>query len=271
MSFSRLPFSVLKVAVFIVITLSLTPSIWAWGPLGHRVASQVAEARLTPRALAAVRELLGPGVTLADISTWADEQREVKNSAPWHYVDVPITESRYEPKYCQPEGCVVSRIDDFGRVLVDPRSGKAEKKEALRFLIHFIEDLHQPLHVGDTGSRGGNDIQVRFFDSGSNLHRVWDSHIIEHESANEQDWLRDINSLATLENSAEWSKGTPEDWATESLQTAKQAYCLPGTRTVMRSGTKLDDNYCRIAVPIIRIQLAKAGIRVATILNATFR
>ncbi len=75
----------------------------------------------------------------------------------------------------------------------------------------------------------------------------------------------------TPENIAEWSKGTPEDWATESLQAAKAAYCLPGIKTVMRSGTNLDDDYCRMALPMIQRQLAKAGIRVAWTLNGIFR
>jgi hypothetical protein len=151
----------------------------------------MAESKLTPRALAAVRDLLGPGVTLADISTWADEQRDVPGSGPWHYVNVPITESRYDRKYCQSGGCVVSKIEDFKRVLQDRLAARAEKQEALKFLVHFLEDLHQPLHVGDTGSRGGNDIRVRFFDVGSNLHRVWDSQIMERHTENEQVWLYD--------------------------------------------------------------------------------
>jgi hypothetical protein len=154
---------------------------------------------------------------------------------------------------------------------MDPRADRSEKQEALKCLVHFIEDLHQPLHVGDNNDRGGNLIQVRFFNRGSSLHRVWDSQIIEYKSANEQDWLRDINSLATSKNVAEWSRGTPEDWATESLQLAKKAYCFPGTQNLIKSGTALDDDYCRMALPIIQMQLAKAGVRVAATLNAIFR
>jgi hypothetical protein len=113
-------------------------------------------------------------------------------------------------------------------------------------------------------------IQARFFNTGSNLHRVWDSQIIEWHSRDEGQWLRELGALATMENVAEWSKGSPEDWATESLQAAKAAYCIPGSQTVMRSGTKLGDDYCRTALPIIQRQLAKAGIRVAWILNRIF-
>jgi hypothetical protein len=189
-----------------------------------------------------VHDLLGAGITLADISTWADEQRS-PGSAPWHYVDVPITESRYDSKYCQPGGCVVSKIGDFKRVLQDPKAGKEQKQQALKFLVHFIEDLCQPLHVGDTGSRGGNEIQVRFYGIGSNLHRVWDSQIIERYTTDERELLGDLEGIAAPEFTAEWVKGTPEGWATESLQIAQKAYCLPGAQTVMPSGTKLSDDY----------------------------
>ncbi len=139
--------------VWAIVALMLTPgTIWPWGRTGHRVSSMMAESRLTPAAAAAVRSLLEPGETLADTSTWADEQREVPRSGPWHYVNVLISEPRYDASYCFPDGCVVSKVEDFERVLRDPQNPRVVRQEALRFLIHFIQDLHQPLHVGDTGS-----------------------------------------------------------------------------------------------------------------------
>ncbi len=244
---------------------------WSWGRIGHEVSSRMAEERLAPAALAVVRMLLGPGVSLAEASTWADSQREVPNSGPWHYVNVPISEPLYDPKSCQAGGCVASKIEDFKRVLLDPKAGKIEKQRALKFLIHFIQDLHQPLHIGDTGSRGGNLIQVRFFDAGSNLHRVWDSQIIEHHSQNEGVWLWELNGLANPKKAVEWSKGNPEDWATESLADAKLAYRTPGGDALLRSGAKLGDDYCIFALPIIQRQLAKSGVRVAATLNAILK
>jgi len=261
---------VTAITALIFTGLLVSPSVWAWGRIGHRVAAQMAESRLTPHALAAVHDLLGPGESLAGISTWADEHRN-PNSGAWHYVDVPITESRYDPKYCPPRGCVVSKIGEFRRVLMNPLADKLEKQEALKYLVHSIEDLHQPMHVADNNDRGGNLTQVQFLNRGSNLHSVWDSKIIEHASEDKQKWLGDINSLANARNIIEWSKGMPEDWATESLQAAKEAYYLPGTRTVMRSGARLGDDYCRTALPVIRSQLAKAGIRLAFLLNEIFR
>jgi nuclease S1 len=255
------------IVIPILTALLFTPFAYPWGRIGHRVASRIAEERLTPAALKAVHELLGPGVRLEDVSTWADEQRDVTGTGPWHYISIPISKQQYDPKYCPSGGCVVSKIRDFKRVLQDRKTGKAEKLQAFKFLIHFIEDLHQPLHVGDDGNKGGALLQVRFYGAGSNLHLVWNSQIIEHYSSDERVWLWELTGLAYPKATAEWSKGTPEDWAVESLQAAKKAYYLPGARTAMRSGARIGDDYLRMAIPIIQKQLAKAGARTAWILN----
>jgi hypothetical protein len=231
----------------------------------------MAEERLTPAALAAVRAILGPGVSLADVSTWADEQREIEESYRWHFVNVPIRAERYDSRYCSRKGCVVSKIEDFRRILQNPGTERLQKQQALKFLIHLICDLHQPLHVGDNNDQGGNRLQVRFFGSGSTLHRVWDSQVMERHTKNEKVWLWDFDFVASPKMVAEWSKGTPEDWATEGLLIAREAYRLPGSDKVMRSGARLGNEYCRFALPVIRTQLAKSGIRTAFVLNAIFR
>ena len=136
---------------------------------------------------------------------------------------------------------------------------------------NFLRGLHQPLHVGDTGRRGGNLVQVRFFDHGSNLHRVWDSQIIEWHSTDEATWLRELTALSTPQMAAEWPKGSPEDWASESLTQAKLAYRLPGTDKLIPSGTKLGEDYCQFALPIIQLRLAQSAIRVASTLNQIFQ
>jgi len=254
-----------------VLTAVLPVPGFAWGRIGHRVVARTAEERLNPRARAAVAGLLGPGTRLADVALWADEQREIRGTGGWHSVDVPLSESRYDPRYCSPRGCVVSKIEEFRRVLLTPGAGKAEKQSALKFLVHLIADLHQPLHVGDNDDRGGNLLQVRFFDEGSNLHRVWDYQIIERHTENEQVWMWDMTFLANPRMVAEWSKGTPEEWATESLNLAKAAHRLPGSQAWVKPGTRLGADYCRAALPVIQKQLAKAAIRTAWVLNQIFQ
>ena len=261
----------LQAAAALFVLALLTPPVWCWGPVGHRVTARFAEERLTPRALAAVRGLLERGVRIEDAATWADEQREVRGSESWHYVNVPLTAARYEPGFCPSSGCVVSKIEEFTRVLRDPKAGLHQKRQALNFLLHFVADLHQPLHVGDNGDRGGNLLQVLFFDRGTNLHSVWDSKIMERHTDNKQVWLWDMTFLANPRMVAEWSKGTPRDWASESLAVAKAAYHLPGKQVLIRPGTKLGNEYYRFALPIVQRQLAKAGVRLAYTLNGIYK
>ncbi len=246
------------------------PYGWSWGPLAHRVTARMAESRLTPRALAAVRDLLGPGQRLEDAAVWADDQREVPGSETWHYVNVPVSQARYDAKFCPSKGCVVSKIEEFRLVLADPKAPKPAKRRALTFLVHLIGDLHQPLHVGDNGDRGGNLLQVLFFGEGSNLHRVWDSQIMERHTDNKQVWLWDMTYMAKPRMVEEWSKGTPADWATESLAIAKEAYRIPGRQTLIRRGAKLGGDYVAFALPVIQRQLAKAAVRIAFVLNGVF-
>jgi nuclease S1 len=263
-----------QLAPLAALLLTILPApdpVWAWGRVGHRAAARMAESRLKPSALAAVHALLGSGVSIADASTWADEQQEIPEAYRWHYINIPIMETQYAPRFCQPGGCVVSKIEDFKRILRDPKTGRLQKQQALKFLIHLIADLHQPLHVGDYKDQGDNQLQVRFFEIGTNLHRVWDSEIIERHTGIENVWLWDFDFIANPRMVAEWSKGTPEDWASETLQVAKAAYCFPGTGTPMKSGARLGNRYNTFALPVIQKQLAKSGIRIAFVLNEIFR
>jgi hypothetical protein len=244
---------------------------WSWGPIGHKAAAIMANERLKPPALEAVRSLLGPQARLADSALWADEQRDANGSEKWHYVNIPITESRYDAKYCQSGECIVAKLNYFIQVLKDPVADKGKKAEALKYVVHLIADLHNPFHVGDKGDKGGNLLQVRFFNSGTNLHKVWDSDIIDLHTKNVNVWLWDLDHRANPYKAAEWSRGTPEDWATETLQIAKTAYCYPETKIPIKSGAELKDKYFQYALPVIQQQLAKAGIRIAYVLNEIFK
>lgn len=127
-----------------------------------------------------------------------------------------------------------------------------------------------PMHVGDNNDKGGNRTQVRFYDRGTNMHALWDTLMIERVSKSESTWLDDLATLDTAENRAEWIKGTVEDWATESLLAARQAYVVPGTETRLKPGQKLGDQYLNASVPIVRRRLAQAGMRLAWVLNDVF-
>jgi hypothetical protein len=127
-----------------------------------------------------------------------------------------------------------------------------------------------PMHVGENGDKGGNLTQVRFFDRGTNMHRLWDSQIIEHVSKSEEFWLADLAALDTPENRAAWMKGTVEDWATESILAAREAYQDPATGKRMKPGTKLADAYHEKSLLVVRRRLSQAGARLAWLLNEAF-
>jgi hypothetical protein len=247
---------------------------FGWGPRAHRIATRIAVQRLTPKAAAAVRELLHEGDTLVDVADWADHEGHdaVPGSAPWHYVNVPITAKKYDAKYCPERGCVVSKIKHYRKVLADRNAPRRERQRALLFLVHLVEDLNQPLHVGDNGDRGGNLTQVQFLGEGDNLHRLWDSALIDRSGQSERDWTDQVAALVTPEHVKEWSKGDVEDWADESLDAARRAYYYPvGAARPLPSGTRLGEDYARLARPIVRERLARAGVRLANELNEIFR
>jgi hypothetical protein len=157
------------VAFTLMIALQTTSTAWAWGRLGHRVISRLAEKHMTPAAKAGVAALLEPGESLAGASTWADEhRRELPKTAPWHYVDVPLDEPKYDAKYSGPTiGCVVDKINEFRLVVKDKTKPVEERRFALRFLLHCVEDMHIPMRVGDNKDKVGDNKQVRFFDKGT--------------------------------------------------------------------------------------------------------
>ena len=254
--------------------LQTATPVWACGRLGHRVMSRLAEQRLSPKLKSAIAELLEPGESLADASTWADEnRRRLPKTAPWHYVDVPLDEPRYDARFSgdiSTKGCVVDKINEFKAPLKDPGRLVEDRRFALRFLIHCVEDMHQPCHVGDNGDKGGNRTQVRFFDRGTNMHALWDSGMIERVSKSEDVWLADLAALDTPEARQEAMKGTVEDWATESLLAARQAYQVPETGNRLKSGQKLGDAYLEANLPVVRRRLCQSGIRLAMVLNEAF-
>jgi nuclease S1 len=261
----------LIVAVSLAIGIGSSSEAMAWGRQGHRLISRVAEGQLNAKTKAAIAALLVPGESLADASTWADEhRRELPKTAPWHYVDVPLSEPRYNSLFSGevPEkGYVVDKIHDMKVVLRDPKRTVEDRRFALRFLIHMIEDLHMPMHVGDNRDRGGNDTQVRFFEQGTNMHRLWDSDLIERDSRCEECCLEDLAKLDSPAARAKAVQGTVEDWATESILAAREAYVDPTTGKRIKSGAKLEAAYFGKNLPVARQRMYLGGVRLAWVLN----
>ena len=248
--------------------------LWAWGRLGHRVISRLAEKQLTPKAKAAIAELLEPGESLADASLWADEnRRRLPKTAPWHYVDVPLDEPRYDSRFSgdvSTKGCVVDKINEFRLTLKDQSKSVEDRRFALRFLIHCVEDMHQPCHVGDNGDKGGNRTQVRFFDRGTNMHALWDTGMIERvsKSRGPSGWL--ISANWTRRRTVKRHEGHGRGLGDGVLAGGPRGVPGPETGKRIKSEIKPSDQYHAKNLPVVRRRLAQTGIRLATVLNEAF-
>jgi hypothetical protein len=235
----------------------------AWGTTGHQIVAELAQRNLSAAAQAQVATLLH-GDTLASIASWADDVRKSRpETARWHFVDIPRETDRYDvQRDCasEPEGdCVIAAIERFRGVLADAGRPAAERTDALKFLVHFVGDLHQPLHSIDDHDRGGNDVSVTLFGQPTNLHSVWDSGLINHTG------LAVDAYVARLQGMVVDASGTPIAWAEEAHRVAvAHAYVLPVDH-------QLDEAYYDANRPVIDLQLARAGARLARLLNESLQ
>lgn len=231
----------------------------AWGPAGHRLVGDLAERQLTPAAKAAVRRLLGRE-SLADVAPWADElrndptRRELgRATARLHFVNFSGPSCRYDAKHDCPGGaCVVAAIERQARVLGDRSRPTAARAEALRFLVHFVGDAHQPLHAGYRPDRGGNRYQVQWQGRGTNLHAIWDSKVLASAG---QAWPAQAARLAQAPLPAD---GTPAQWSEESCR---------ASRAIYPRGHRVDARYLAHQRPLAERQVRLAAARLAALLN----
>lgn len=239
-----------------LIGAGFTPSAQAWGADGHRLIAELAEARLSRDARAEIERLLAAeqGASLISISTWADEIR-VPASARLHYLNTPPGPCSYErQRDCADGRCVVEAIERNVAVL-RTKASDAERLVALKYVVHLIGDVHQPLHLGMREDKGGNLAQVQAFGRGSNLHKVWDSELIRHRAGGLSK-LRSDAGQATLAR----DDGTSTNWAMESCQVAREADFYPAIRVV-------DGDYAARWDAVLVRAISRAGSRLARVLN----
>jgi hypothetical protein len=269
--------------LILILGLCACAAARAWGPEGHSIVAEIAQRRLSPAAAARVEELLGKGHSLASEASWADDIRDERpETSHWHFVDIPISAKAYDPRRdCRPNprgDCVVAELDRLENELRCAPT-EALRRDALRFAVHFVADVHQPLHtVGD--ERGGNEIRVevridplrceracRPTHFRTNFHALWDETLITNTTWSwgayvrrlENGWLR---STAARDSAA--AGGTPEQWANESHAVAREVWSwLPADRVI-------DDDYYRKVLPLLDQQLGLAGLRLARFLNEAY-
>ncbi|HWF03935.1 MAG TPA: S1/P1 nuclease, partial [Candidatus Angelobacter sp.] len=215
-----------KLIALILLTAFISLQLSAWGPKGHAIVADIAASRLTPTAKKNLQLLLGND-SLASIASWADQVRKDHDEAyDWHFVDIPkdapgFSEERdcfrpqdkHKDALTDHHNCVVDRIEIFEKVLADQSASQAQRLEALKWVVHFVGDLHQPLHAIDT-AHGGNDFKLPVFgspkcgDYDCNLHWTWDTLLLEHTGYTEEEYVGRLNTLIEQKHLDQKAGGT---------------------------------------------------------------
>jgi hypothetical protein len=237
-----------------------------WGANGHRIIARVATERLSRKALDEVASLLD-GQTLAAVSTWADSIRSGRpETYNWHFVDIPVTDTTYdEARWCAKGDCVIAAVDRYTAILADKSRPKADRAEALKFVVHFIEDMHQPLHAGERGDKGGNDVKLRFLGRQSNLHSVWDSGLLQSLGRSDDELVADLSGLiARRKDQVAMAAGTPRDWAMQSHDVSRDV-----VYRYLPQSLELDQDYVGVSRSAMLLQMERAAVRLAAVLDRT--
>jgi hypothetical protein len=267
----------------------------AWGEEGHRMVGNIASRYLNPKARAQVLVLLKDDRladgqpsgrrTLGEIASWADEIRENDPKRPGHnlhFDNIPICGEGDYSKYCKNGQCASAQLDRQLDLLRDAESNSSRRNRALKWVVHLIGDIHQPLHAANRDDQGGNTIRVSYFGETDNppygpmkLHAIWDVHILQRLTRDHQNENAIVSAPISEQDRRQWEKGSIPDWVAESHEIARN-FVYPALPVVVScpkkiSGIviKIDQEYYSKAAPIIEIQLRKAGIRLAWILNET--
>lgn len=256
----------------LVFALCLPAPALAWGRNGHRLIARLAEAQLTPQAQAAIHTLLAgePDPTLAGMASWADELRDSdpdlgKRSTSWHYVNPAEHGCHYEMgRDCPGGNCLVEAILRQTAIMADTGKPRAERLQALKFVVHFVGDAHQPLHAGYARDRGGNDFQVNFNGKGTNLHSLWDSRMLASTGLDEETYLRRLQSIPLkIKKPAPALPPHAQRWVENSCRIVLQPGFYPPR-------AKLGEDYVATWLPVAETSLVTAGAHLAQVLNAAF-
>lgn len=253
-----------RFALFFLCSFILSSHLaFGWGQNGHRVIGAVAENHLSRKARKAIDKILGDE-SLAMASTWMDEIRSddaYDHTHDWHWVSIPDGKT-YSETEKNPKGDLVEATERMIDILKREEATHDEKRKALMMLVHLMGDLHQPLHVGTGEDRGGNDVKVEFFWQPSNLHRVWDSGMIDHKQLSYSEIACAIDHPSEKQV-GEWLEGDIKSWAREAMTYRSRVYDIDEDK-------ELSYEYVYHNWDLVEQQLLKGGIRLAGVLNAIF-
>ncbi len=277
-------------ALFAMMAMIVSGPAAAWGGYGHETTGRIALANVTPDTRAKIARLLRyerelgtpecPLATLEDATVWPDCVRRTGwrwgYTNAWHYRTTPICEA-YDPRAnCSGGNCVTAQITRNQRLLADESLPPAIRLEALAFMVHFVGDIHMPLHSGDKDDRGGNDrIAAYGIVPGLNLHRIWDGQLAERAiTSPPQPMVRRY----TAAERAQWGGGEPADWGRESWQAARDVvYASAFDRDPcdealgeLPDETVLSQEDIELGIPVAQLRIKQAGLRMARLLDEAF-
>jgi hypothetical protein len=288
----RRSFTVLAV---IFLAMRSVPAV-AWGNEGHEVVALIAQSFLDPTARKTVNAMLAAdtdtltGHSIAEAAYWADKYRDSnengarQNTRLWHFVDIELDGPNLK-QACYghlplpagtlasngpPRDCVIAKIDQFTAELAGARTDPLERIVALKFILHFVGDVHQPLHTADDHDRGGNDKRVSAAGfRGGKLHHFWDTEFVNELGPNPKQIAARLVARISAADASAWAGGGPADWAKESFQVAKNHVYGQLPRPNARGSYRLPPEYIAMATEDVSAQLSKAGVRLAAVLNRT--
>lgn len=248
---------------FLMLTSSAKEEFF-WGQTGHRVVGHIADGMLTKKAQKQVRRVLG-NLTLAEVSTWMDDVRSddaYDYAQTWHYTTIPDGET-YESADKQENGDVIWAIEKIVTELKAGNLSAEDEATNLKFLVHLVGDIHQPLHVGNGTDRGGNDVRLQWFGSNTNLHSVWDSRMIDGKQFSYTELANKINHPSKTQVKA-WQAASVRDWAYESMSHREQVYDVP-------EDGRLSYVYGYDNFDLVELRLLQAGVRLAGVINDIYK
>ena len=279
-----------------LLALSLAHSALAWGPEGHRMVGDIAERFLSAETRARIGNLLEADLladgqlsgrhTLGEVANWADEIKDTdwgKRRGSWHYDDVPLCGAAEYAKYCRNGRCVSAQLARQIEILGNERARPRQRSEALKWIVHLVGDIHQPLHAANRGDRGGNRVQVSFFGERDNppygnlnLHAIWDVHLVRRLLADRGGERAIVSAPIADGDRNAWEKGSISGWIDESHRIARDTVypLLPVAASCSNKivdVVAIDSIYYVKAAPVIEIQIRKAGVRLARVLNEALR
>jgi hypothetical protein len=267
-----------SIASFALVLSIPIGSAFGWGALGHQVVADLAQDMLTPKARAEAAALLGPSsgggaggasFRLSSVSVWADDIKTLRpQTRPWHYATIQLDEPGYRAGVTDSPNVVTALAASLA-VLGDAKADRYAREEALKWVVHLVGDLHQPLHVGEDKDKGGNLAKVKVGRRTENLHAVWDYVLLErlHLPADSLRALLAASLAADPARIARHAQGTVVSWADETHLKARACYTFRGKPLKKGIAVSLDRTYTRPNTWVILDQLQIAAVRLASSLN----